>query len=61
MCNSNRAVVGLVISAKALIQKFGPIETVSMVTMQAFSGAGYPGVSSRHRLTVYTILHITPN
>ncbi|EQL34242.1 aspartate-semialdehyde dehydrogenase [Blastomyces dermatitidis ATCC 26199] len=46
VCNSNCAVVGLVIPAKALIQKFGPIESVSMVTMQAVSGAGYPGVSS---------------
>ncbi|OAX80251.1 aspartate-semialdehyde dehydrogenase [Emergomyces africanus] len=46
VCNSNCAVVGLVIPAKALIQKFGPIESVSMVTMQAASGAGYPGVSS---------------
>ncbi|KAI1916375.1 aspartate-semialdehyde dehydrogenase [Ophidiomyces ophidiicola] len=46
VCNSNCAVVGLVIPAKALIQKFGPIDAVSMVTMQAVSGAGYPGVSS---------------
>ncbi|PGH19270.1 aspartate-semialdehyde dehydrogenase [Polytolypa hystricis UAMH7299] len=46
VCNSNCAVVGLVIPAKALIQKFGPIGSVSMVTMQAVSGAGYPGVSS---------------
>ncbi|ODH46434.1 aspartate-semialdehyde dehydrogenase [Paracoccidioides brasiliensis] len=46
VCNSNCAVVGLVIPAKALILKFGPIESVSMVTMQAVSGAGYPGVSS---------------
>ncbi|KAG5289008.1 aspartate semialdehyde dehydrogenase [Histoplasma capsulatum G186AR] len=46
VCNSNCAVVGLVIPAKVLIQKFGPIESVSMVTMQAVSGAGYPGVSS---------------
>ncbi|EER37905.1 aspartate-semialdehyde dehydrogenase [Histoplasma capsulatum H143] len=45
VCNSNCAVVGLVIPAKVLIQKFGPIESVSMVTMQAVSGAGYPGVS----------------
>ncbi|KAH0829821.1 aspartate-semialdehyde dehydrogenase [Fonsecaea monophora] len=46
VCNSNCAVIGLVIPAAALIQKFGPIDTVSMVTMQAVSGAGYPGVSS---------------
>jgi len=47
VCNSNCAVVGLVIPAAALIQKFGPIDQVSMVTMQAVSGAGYPGVSSK--------------
>ncbi|KAL8673105.1 MAG: hypothetical protein Q9168_002460 [Polycauliona sp. 1 TL-2023] len=46
VCNSNCAVIGLVIPAAALIQKFGPIDQVSMVTMQAVSGAGYPGVSS---------------
>ncbi|KIX06125.1 aspartate-semialdehyde dehydrogenase [Rhinocladiella mackenziei CBS 650.93] len=46
VCNSNCAVIGLVIPAAALIQKFGPIDKVSMVTMQAVSGAGYPGVSS---------------
>ncbi|KAF4629999.1 hypothetical protein G7Y89_g8142 [Cudoniella acicularis] len=46
VCNSNCAVIGLVIPAAALIQKFGPIGQVSMVTMQAVSGAGYPGVSS---------------
>lgn len=47
VCNSNCAVVGLVIPAAALIQKFGPIDQVSMVTLQALSGAGYPGVSSK--------------
>ena len=47
VCNSNCAVIGLVIPAAALIQKFGPIVQVSMVTMQAVSGAGYPGVSSK--------------
>lgn len=47
VCNSNCAVVGLAIPAAALIQKFGPIDQVSMVTMQAVSGAGYPGVSSK--------------
>jgi len=46
VCNSNCAVIGLVIPAAALIQKFGPIDQVSIVTMQAVSGAGYPGVSS---------------
>lgn len=47
MCNSNCAVIGFVIPAAALIQKFGLIDQVSLVTMQAVSGAGYPGVSSK--------------
>ena len=47
VCNSNCAVIGLAIPAAALIQKFGPIDQVSMVTLQAVSGAGYPGVSSK--------------
>jgi aspartate-semialdehyde dehydrogenase len=46
VCNSNCAVIGLVTPFAALQRKFGPIETVSVVTMQAVSGAGYPGVSS---------------
>ncbi|KAH8886808.1 aspartate-semialdehyde dehydrogenase [Thozetella sp. PMI_491] len=46
VCNSNCAVIGLVIPFAALQQRFGPIDTVSVVTMQAVSGAGYPGVSS---------------
>ncbi|EHK23966.1 uncharacterized protein TRIVIDRAFT_80881 [Trichoderma virens Gv29-8] len=46
VCNSNCAVIGLVIPFAALQAAFGPISTVSIVTMQALSGAGYPGVSS---------------
>lgn len=46
VCNSNCAVIGVVIPFAALQQKFGAIETVSVVTLQAVSGAGYPGVSS---------------
>lgn len=46
VCNSNCAVIGLVIPFAALQAKFGKIDTVSVVTMQAVSGAGYPGVSS---------------
>ena len=46
VCNSNCAVIGLVIPFAALQAKFGPIDQVSVVTMQAVSGAGYPGVSS---------------
>lgn len=46
VCNSNCAVVGLAVPFAAL-RKFGPIDQVSIVTMQAVSGAGYPGVSSK--------------
>lgn len=46
VCNSNCAVIGLVIPFAAMQAKFGPIESVSVVTLQAVSGAGYPGVSS---------------
>jgi aspartate-semialdehyde dehydrogenase len=46
VCNSNCAVIGLVIPFAALQARFGRIDTVSVVTMQAVSGAGYPGVSS---------------
>ncbi|KAI9785653.1 MAG: hypothetical protein M1816_008276 [Peltula sp. TS41687] len=46
VCNSNCAVIGLVIPFAAMQAKFGPIDQVSVVTMQAVSGAGYPGVSS---------------
>ncbi|MCJ1322958.1 hypothetical protein MMC15_008308 [Xylographa vitiligo] len=44
--NSNCAVVAIIIPFAALQAKFGPIESCSIVTMQAVSGAGYPGVSS---------------
>ncbi|KAL8972121.1 MAG: hypothetical protein Q9183_000715 [Haloplaca sp. 2 TL-2023] len=46
VCNSNCAVIGIVIPFAALQAKFGPVSQVSVVTMQAVSGAGYPGVSS---------------
>lgn len=46
VCNSNCAVIGLVIPFAALQARFGAVDTVSVVTMQAVSGAGYPGVSS---------------
>ncbi|QUC20077.1 uncharacterized protein UV8b_04318 [Ustilaginoidea virens] len=46
VCNSNCAVVGLVGPLAALQAAFGPVAAVSVVTMQAVSGAGYPGVSS---------------
>jgi aspartate-semialdehyde dehydrogenase len=46
VCNSNCAVIGVVIPFVALQAQFGAIDQVSVVTMQAVSGAGYPGVSS---------------
>lgn len=46
VCNSNCAVIGLVIPFAALQARFGKIDAVSVVTMQSVSGAGYPGVSS---------------
>ena len=46
VCNSNCAVIGVVVPLAALQAKFGPVAQVSVVTMQAVSGAGYPGVSS---------------
>ena len=46
VCNSNCAVIGVVIPFAALQARFGPIHEASVVTMQAVSGAGYPGVSS---------------
>ena len=46
VCNSNCAVIGIVIPFAALQDKFGHVDQVSVVTMQAVSGAGYPGVSS---------------
>ena len=42
--NPNCSVIGLAIALKPLIDKFG-IESINVVTMQAISGAGYPGVS----------------
>ncbi len=46
VCNSNCAVIGLVIPFAAIQKDFGEVDQVSIVTMQAVSGAGYPGVSS---------------
>jgi aspartate-semialdehyde dehydrogenase len=43
--NSNCSTMGLVIPLKPLDLAFG-LEAVNVVTMQAVSGAGYPGVSS---------------
>lgn len=43
--NPNCAVIGLAIALKPLIDKW-KIEKAHVVTMQAISGAGYPGISS---------------
>lgn len=44
--NANCATTGCVIPLYALEKAFGPIESLLVTTMQAISGAGYPGVSS---------------
>lgn len=46
VCNSNCAVIGIVIPFAAIQKAFGEVDQVSVVTMRAVSGAGYPGVSS---------------
>ncbi|HEV3220110.1 MAG TPA: aspartate-semialdehyde dehydrogenase [Candidatus Acidoferrales bacterium] len=43
--NPNCSAAGLVIALKPIDDAFG-VEAVSVVTMQALSGAGYPGVAS---------------
>ena len=43
--NPNCSTIGLVMALKPLVDAFG-IEQVHVVTMQALSGAGYPGVAS---------------
>lgn len=43
--NPNCSTIGLVIALKPIADNFG-LEAVNVVTMQALSGAGYPGVSS---------------
>ena len=43
--NPNCSVVGLVMALKPLADLWG-VEAVNVVTMQAISGAGYPGVSA---------------
>jgi aspartate-semialdehyde dehydrogenase len=53
VCNSNCAVIGIVIPFAALQAKLGRVSEVSVVTLQAVSGAGYPGVSSMDILGMY--------
>jgi len=45
IANPNCSVIGLVLALKPLLDAFG-IEAINVVTMQAISGAGYPGVAS---------------
>ncbi|KAJ7284964.1 aspartate-semialdehyde dehydrogenase [Mycena rebaudengoi] len=44
--NANCSTTTHVIPLAALEAKFGPIDTLMITTMQAISGAGYPGVAS---------------
>ncbi len=45
MTNPNCSAIGLVLALKPLADRFG-LESVFVSTMQAVSGAGYPGVAS---------------
>ena len=42
--NANCSTTGLVVPLAALEKAFGPLKTVMVTTLQAISGAGYPGV-----------------
>ncbi|KAF9420079.1 hypothetical protein BGZ94_009217 [Podila epigama] len=44
--NANCSTTGLVVPLKALQNAFGPLSRIMVTTMQAVSGAGYPGVPS---------------
>lgn len=44
MTNANCSITTIVIPLAALEKLFGPLESVMVTTMQAVSGAGYPGV-----------------
>lgn len=44
--NANCSTTGYVIPVYALEKAFGPIESAIVTTMQAISGAGYPGIPS---------------
>ncbi|KAF9275251.1 hypothetical protein BGZ68_010922 [Mortierella alpina] len=44
--NANCSTSGMVVPLKALQDAFGPLSKIVVTTMQAVSGAGYPGVSS---------------
>lgn len=44
--NANCSTTGLVVVLAALVKAFGPLSKVFVVTMQAISGSGYPGIPS---------------
>ncbi|KAI5481794.1 aspartate-semialdehyde dehydrogenase [Pseudohyphozyma bogoriensis] len=44
--NANCSTTGITVPLKALEVAFGPLDAVIVTTLQAISGAGYPGVSS---------------
>jgi aspartate-semialdehyde dehydrogenase len=46
LTNANCSTTGVVIPLAALEKAFGPIESCLITTMQAISGAGYPGIPS---------------
>ncbi|KAH7887411.1 aspartate-semialdehyde dehydrogenase [Phlebopus sp. FC_14] len=46
LTNANCSTTGLVVPLRALEKSFGPLESCLVTTMQAISGAGYPGVPS---------------
>jgi len=55
VCNSNCAVIGIVIPFAAIQKELGEVDQVNVVTMQSCSGAGYPGVSSMDILDCGTV------
>lgn len=44
--NANCSTTGIVVPIHALEKAFGPVDAVVVSTMQAISGAGYPGLSA---------------
>lgn len=46
LTNANCSTTGIVVPLAALEKAFGPLESCMITTMQAISGAGYPGIPS---------------
>ena len=44
--NANCSTTGIVVPLKAIQEAFGPLDKILVSTLQAISGAGYPGVSA---------------